>query len=146
MSTPVLEASAPPRSADAAAWERRLEREATGYDLEPWTLLPDQFADATTSPQAMAEKRLMAAVLTDAMQVYLKYHPGPTGTGGALFRESERWIESTSRSWLLSFENVCDVLGIDPARLRQTLRSQAASGRRVRLPVGAGRLGIARRR
>jgi hypothetical protein len=129
-----------------AAWERGLDREPLPGGLEPWTVLPGQFLDGARAMQLSGEKRLMAAVLADAMQLYLKHHRSCTASGRILFRETERWFESQDRSWLLSFENVCDVLGIDAGRLRQALRAQAASGTRFRLPVDAGRLRVARGR
>jgi len=114
--------------------------------LEPWTLLPIQAAERAGTARQSGEKRLMAAVLADAIQLLMKHAQSRTASGRILFRETERWIESPDRRWLLSFENVCDVLGIDASRLRAALRRQVASGGRLSIPFDAGRLRVARRR
>jgi hypothetical protein len=85
------------------------------------------------------EKRLMAAVLGDAMHSFLRYHPSLGGSAGPLFREVQHWFMSGDRSRFVSFENVCDVLGIDAERLRRTLIERANAG--VRFVRADGRRG-----
>ena len=77
------------------------------------------------------EKRLLAAVLGDAMHAFLRYHPSLGGSGGPLFREAQHWFMSGDRSRFLAFENVCDALGIDAGCLRRTLETRAHAGMRV---------------
>src|SRR5690348_5571812 len=97
------------------------------YDpFEPYVVLPTQIADTLAS--LVGEKRLMAAVLADAIQLYLKHARNRTASGQILFRETERWIESGDRSWLLSFENVCDVLNVNAARVREALHAHVREG------------------
>jgi hypothetical protein len=128
------------------AWVPVLEQDVSSGALEPWVLLPSQFADRARPTEHSGEKRLMAAILADAVQCYLKNHHGRGAAAQILFRETETWLESHDQRWLLSFENVCDVLGIDADRLRGALRAQVASGGCRRLPVDAGRLRVARGR
>ena len=118
----------------------RLDEDNAPTIIEPWVLLPSQAVDGTRAASASGERRLMAAVLTDAIQVYLKGR-----RQSLLFREAERWIESSDRGWLLSFENVCDVLQIDAGLLRRALHRYAASGAPP-IPVDMGRLRVARGR
>ena len=112
--------------------------------MEPLIVLPTQLASRST--ERSGPKRLMAAVLVDAMHVYLKFHPGPEGMGGSLFTDAERWIESRERGWLLAFENVCEVLGIDASRLRQALHTLAATGGRRSVALDACRPRVSRGR
>jgi hypothetical protein len=95
---------------------------------ERLTVPLDALAERGCAGELSGEKRLMAAVLGDAMHAFLKYHPARVGYEGVLFREAQRWFASHDRSWLLAFENVCDVLGIDAGGLRRTLDAKAASG------------------
>jgi hypothetical protein len=61
-----------------------------------------------------------------------------------MFEESREWVSSTDRSWLFSFENVCDTLEINAAYVRRGLREwreRNPTGRRpkvVALAAGSG--------
>ena len=118
----------------------QLEHDPVPPVIEPWVVLPSQGLDSLRSVSASGERRLMAAILTDAIQVYLKGR-----RQSLLFRDAERWIESGDRRWLLSFENICDVLHIDADRLRRTLRRYAAT-EAPPIPVDMGRVRVARGR
>ena len=64
------------------------------------------------------EKKLMFAVLADAIECFQKY----LGVNGRrrrnLFLQAEAWIYSGDSSWPYSFENICEVLNINPKYLR----------------------------
>ncbi len=111
--------------------------------LEPLLVLPSQLASGERV-HISGETRLMAAVLADAIQVFLKHRHSRTPGGQILFRETETWILSRDRRWLLSFENVCDALHINAGCLRRALHALPDATRA--LPVDAGRLRIARGR
>lgn len=113
--------------------------------LEPLIMLPSQH-DSGRRLALTGEKRLMAAVLADAIQLYLKHRWGRSASSQIVFRETERWIESVGLCWLLSFESVCETLNIDGARLRHVLRTAAASSVRPALAIDAGRVRVARGR
>lgn len=103
--------------------------------FSPDLLLASQYADRVR-PAAEAlspERRLMAAVLEDAVHVYRTHAAAASARQRALFEEAEAWIESTDRSWIFSFESICDHLGIDPDYLRRGLRAHKD---RVRRPGG----------
>jgi hypothetical protein len=119
--------------------------EPTAAVFEPWALLGTQWTGALM-PRASGEKRLMAAVLADAMRLYLKYSRSLTVGGRREFRETAEWVESTSRGALYGFQSICETLGIDAERLRVRLRVLAASSDQPTIPFDAGRIRIGRRR
>jgi hypothetical protein len=98
--------------------------ERLGGLFQPDTLLPSQFFDRVRRrTEHDAERRLMIAVLEDAVDVYRKQAAATEARGQQLFREAEEWIDDTDRTWLFSFENICDVLDLDADYLRRGLRA-----------------------
>ncbi len=93
------------------------------YNLfEPDALLPAQFYSAFRSGSRVAgEKRLMLAVLEDAVDCYRKYARVREGQGHALFEEVNAWISSRDRVWYFSYENICETLELNPDYLRRGL-------------------------
>jgi hypothetical protein len=102
--------------------------------FQPDTLMPSQYFDRIRRrSQHDGERRLMIAVLEDAVDVYRKQAGARDPRGRGLFEDAEDWIEDTSKSWLYSFENICDVLDIDADYLRRglhALKARAVQGRR----------------
>lgn len=91
--------------------------------FQPDTLLPSQYFDRIRRRASFdGERRLMVAILEDAVDVYRKQASARDRKRRQLFEDAEGWIESPDRSWIFSFENICDVLGIDAGYLRQGLR------------------------
>ncbi len=80
--------------------------------------------------QVTPEKRLMLAILQDAVACLEK----------GLFRTSQRcsrpayeaaqWITQRDRAWLFSFESICDNLNLDAEALRQRLLRKEGYGLR----------------
>jgi len=102
---------------------RRLDEPAGGPGLEPETILPSQFfgrfqLDASLQP----EKRLMLAVLEDAVGTFQKYVTSSTRRGQRLFAEAEEWFAAPATEWPFSFESVCQALGLDAGYLGGGLR------------------------
>jgi len=88
--------------------------------FEPDALLPAQFYAAFRGGSAVrGEKRLMLAVLQDALECYQKYAFARDAHGRQLFVEAEEWISCEDHNWYFSFENICETLEINPAYLRQ---------------------------
>src|SRR4030095_3856935 len=56
---------------------------------------------------------LMLAVLEDAIDCYQKYAHARDPRGAQIFQESREWVDSNDRTWLFSFENICDTLEIN---------------------------------
>lgn len=67
------------------------------------------------------EKRLMLAVLEDAIAMFQKYVTARDSKGKALFRGAEEYILEKDSDWLFSFENICDFLSFDVDYLRKGL-------------------------
>ena len=88
--------------------------------FEPDALLPAQFYAAFRGGSAVrGEKRLMLAVLQDALDCYQKYAFAKDGHGRQLFADADTWVSSEDRDWYFSFENICETLDINPAYLRR---------------------------
>jgi hypothetical protein len=102
--------------------------------FEPDALLPAQFYAAFRGGSAVrGEKRLMLAVLQDALDCYQKYAFSKDNHGRQLFSDAEGWITCQDRDWYFSFENICETLEIDPDYLRrgvQNWRRQANAASR----------------
>jgi hypothetical protein len=108
--------------------------------FEPDALLPSQFYAAFRTGSAIAgEKRLMLAVLEDALDCFRKYASAIDGQGMQMFRDVDVWITSRDRRWFYSYENICDTLEIDPDYLRDGL----GKWRRVASEVGAPPVAVA---
>src|SRR5207302_11396170 len=96
--------------------------ERLGGLFQPDTLLPSQFFDRVRRRvEHDGERRLMIAVLEDAVDVYRKQAAAQETRGQQLFREAEDWIEDADRTWLFSFENISDVLYSDSSYVRRAL-------------------------
>lgn len=105
--------------------------------FEPDVLLKDYFSVASRRGAAISsEKRLMLAVLENAVDCYRKYCFAEDAQGRQLFEEAEEWLLSTDRRSLFAFENVCEALELNPEYLRrgilawreQTARAREANG------------------
>jgi hypothetical protein len=91
--------------------------------FEPDVLLPAQFFAAFRREGGLERERLlMLAVLEDAVDCYQKYAHARDPRGRQLFEEARDWVVSTDRTWLFSFENICDTLEICADYVRRGLR------------------------
>ena len=90
--------------------------------MEPDTVLPSQFyGKMGLSRQLEGEKKLMLAVLKDAVECLEKYRRARNSSGRELYHNALEWVEDRNTDWLFSFTNVCDLLGFDPDYLRESL-------------------------
>lgn len=87
--------------------------------LEADLIVPSQFFDRIKAERSsQPEKRLMLAVMEDAVATFQKSAPGTTRRQRRLLKETEEWIGSADNSWPFSFENICAALDIEPEYLR----------------------------
>lgn len=129
----------------AVPQERILERSAAlpAGELTPAAVLPAQLTagfrnDASCQP----EKRLMLAVLEEAVAAYQKFACATTPLARREFVDAQRWIELEDHHWPFSFVNICQALGLDATAVRGGLRAwrdrqralPAASRARIRHP------------
>ena len=92
--------------------------------LQPDTLLPSQYFAALRRKGAHEpERRLVIAVLQDAVDCFQKHLHARDRKARQLFLDAEEWIMSEDRTWPFSFENVCDLLQINAEYLRRGLAS-----------------------
>jgi len=90
--------------------------------LEPDIFLPSQFhGSAGLSRQLEGEKRLMIAVLKDAVECLEKYRGSRNSVGQCQYLSAIEWVQDTDTDWLFSFTSICDLLGFDPEYLRDVL-------------------------
>jgi hypothetical protein len=90
--------------------------------FQPDTLIPAQYLDTYRRKTHLEpEKRLMLAVLEDAIACFQKYVLARDGKGREMFRDAEEWISAEESEWLFSFDNVCEALGFNPSYVRAGL-------------------------
>jgi len=90
--------------------------------FQPDTLLSEQYAETfRRKTQLEPEKKLLLAVLEDALTCYQKYILAKDQRGTTLFQEAEEWIMQKDSDWFFSFNNICEVLGFHPDYVRQGL-------------------------
>jgi hypothetical protein len=84
------------------------------YEFE--TVLPAQFYSPQRRCSLQPEKRLMLAVLEDAVLAYLR--------GLQLVPETRAWFDADDFTWPYSFANLCDALALYRHAVRAALRRQ----------------------
>ena len=87
-------------------------------------LTPEQFFPSAkdSAIEWSGERKLLLAVLRDAIDSFFRYMRDSTTRGKRLFRETHDWFWSTDRQWLCSFENICDHLHMDADYIRGGLK------------------------
>jgi hypothetical protein len=90
--------------------------------LEPDIFLPSQFyGSGGLSRKLEGEKRLMIAVLKDAVECLEKYRGSRNSVARSHYENAIEWVMDNGTDWLFSFTNICDLLGFDPQYLRDVL-------------------------
>jgi hypothetical protein len=88
--------------------------------FQPDTLLPEQYLETFRRKLHLEpEKKLMLAILEDAIACYQKYIFARDGKGKALFREAEDWVQEKGAEGIFSFDSVCETLDFNPDYLRR---------------------------
>ncbi len=67
------------------------------------------------------EKKLMLAVLEDAIVCFQQKKRGPTKNNKSDSKKAEEWIFEKNNHWLFSFESICETLGLNPMSIRERL-------------------------
>jgi hypothetical protein len=100
--------------------------ERMGSFFEPDVILPVQFFAAQRGKAVLGgERRLIVAVLDDAISCFQKNLSARDSRGRRLFREAEAWLMSRDRELPFAFENICDFLGLNPDYIRMGVRRWA---------------------
>jgi len=108
---------------------------------------PAQYYDGLRrdNPETQAIKRLMLAVLIDAVRCFQTYADAQNRARRRMFGDAERWILDRNSDGPFAFQAICETLGIEPDRLRDGLlkwRVQRSGGMNLR---GLGRRAPVRR-
>ncbi|MBM4264335.1 MAG: hypothetical protein FJ145_23290 [Deltaproteobacteria bacterium] len=102
------------------SFHSREEDWSTKFYSDPVTVI--EFYDTMKrSVHLQPEKRLMLALLDDAVKCFQKYFAAQRGRGKRRFIEVEQWFWDKQRDDVFSFEHVCAVLGLSPGYLRRML-------------------------
>jgi len=98
--------------------------EQLGSLFQPDTLVSAQYFETFRSKANLEpEKRLILAILEDAVGCFQRYVVSRGAKGKSLFYDAEQWIMEENRHWIFSFENICDFLELNPDYLRRGLRA-----------------------
>jgi hypothetical protein len=91
--------------------------------MVPDILMPVQYYDGMRrdNPETQAVKRLMFAVLADAVRCFQTYADAQSRAGRLIFGETEWWILDRNSDGPFTFEAICEALGIEPDCLRNGL-------------------------
>jgi transposase-like protein len=122
----------------------------------PDMVTPEQYYDQRRDDSPIRPlKRLMMAVLEDALRCFQNNAAAKSGPRKRLFSEAEQWLCGDGGDGPFSFETVCETLGIEPHFLRGGLKQwrerQLAGGGARRLArrspvVRSGRISVTVRR
>ena len=94
----------------------------------PDVILRSQFFEMVGTRSFSSEQRLMLAVLADAINVVQEFSGSTSLRKRNSFHEAWNWIFTKGVTSPLSFDNVCDALGMDARGLRWRL-SELVAGR-----------------
>lgn len=99
--------------------------EREGFPLQMECILPEQFFGRARSHES-GERRLLAAVLDDAIACFQRFLFPAGQRQRRLYQEAEQWIMERTRASAdacpnFSFDRVCDVLGLDADGVRDRL-------------------------
>ena len=101
-----------------------------GMKLEPETILPVQFFTRVgIGASRQPEKRLMLAVLEEAVRTFQRCASARSRRGQRLFAEAEVWFASDETDWPFSYVNICDALALEVSALRAGLSRWLAANR-----------------
>ena len=77
------------------------------------------------------EKALLLAVLEDAIHCFRHYSAAHDRVSKQRFREAETWINRHERDGVFTFDNVCELLGIEPEYLRRKIFEEERSEKKA---------------
>jgi hypothetical protein len=102
--------------------------EPHGGLFQPDLVLPTQFFRTLRGREAQGgERRLIIAVLEDAINCFQKNLFARDNRSRRLFREAENWVMSADRDLPFAFESICEFLSLDAEYIRQGLRRWACA-------------------
>lgn len=110
--------------------------------FEPDVLSAEQFVAARRRNTTLSsEKRLMLAVLANALDDYQKYAVATDRVGTELFADAAAWIDWTGTQHAFTFESITEALDINPAYLRRGLAAWRDRALAAQRRCGGGAMG-----
>jgi hypothetical protein len=99
-----------------------------GGNKEEGRVVPDVLlaTQLTRRDPVRPERALVASVLLDGIECFLRNHGAVCGPRRRLLDEAEQWLFRADDGSPFSFEQVCEFLSLDPAHLRSGLRRWSA--------------------
>jgi len=111
----------------------RAVEDQTASVFGPDTLLPAQYFDRFATEAAFQpEKRLMLAVLEEAIATFQRHLASETRRSKRLVEDVEEWVNGTPTESPFSFENICAALDLEPQYLRTGMMRWKAGEQRKR--------------
>jgi len=108
-----------------------MNRSIEGTLFEPDALISEKYLKIYHQAKpAEAEKKLMFAVLAEALQTYQKFAFSRSARGQALFHEAEAWFWKEEPDCVFSFSSICEVFGLNAPFLRRGILRWAESRER----------------
>jgi hypothetical protein len=96
--------------------------ERMSFLFQPDVLIPAQYFEALRSKDGLEpEKKLMLAVLEDAVHCYRDNLAAESDTKRKVFHEAEEWLLEEGVDAAFSFESICDALDLSPEYVRKGL-------------------------
>lgn len=97
-------------------------------------LLPVQYNRPLRWVISESERKLLMAVLMDAIQCYLANRKAKNRRRRIEFLEAQQWFErrGSEGQGLFAYETLCEALGVNPDALRKRLRAWPADDLRSR--------------
>ena len=90
--------------------------------LGPDTLILPQYLDNLQRKiHIEPERRLIVAILEDAIQCFQANIVAQNGRPKKLLGDAEKWLLNDGTDWIFSFRNICHLLELDPEYLRAGL-------------------------
>ena len=86
------------------------------------------FGSSSRNGPAGAERELILAVLSDAIECYWKYQKSRNRAGIRLYQDAKSWIFADNEALPFSFSNVCDTLQLDVSYIRRGILAAGTSG------------------
>ena len=115
-------------NSESQRWVRGVSQSQTALDekvlavFQPDILISAQYlATYRRRFHLNPEELLMLAVLEDAIICFQDHVLATCKRKRMLHLEAEQWVFDEDKSYLFSFENICEALGFEPTYLRQGL-------------------------
>lgn len=101
--------------------------------MPDWTVWTPISEGAERGLPLQRERRLLMAVLEDAIRTYQRYACAHDQRGATLRTQVEEWFAADDCDWTFSFVAICDALGLETSYVRagiRRLRERAETARR----------------